>query len=222
MTGGGRADGDAIGVIGGEIRRYGEVDSTNDLAFDHAAAGCPEGTTVVAESQRAGRGRRGRSWYSPGGANLYFSIVLRPSRPRREWPEIPWVVAGAVAAGLARAGVRNLSIKSPNDVLAGGRKIAGVLLENRVGGSVRTAVVAGVGLNVNLPRRLMPEGLRETATSVEEETGAPAERETLLLGLLSSIDGHYRTWELRGGEEVRRRLEGEGLRFVGFDVEGRG
>ncbi len=209
------------GAIFFEVRRYGEVESTNDLAFELASAGCPEGTTVLADSQSRGRGRRGRRWHSPPGTNLYFSFLLVPGRDRREWPDLSWVIAGAVARVLAARGVPAVAIKNPNDVLAGGRKIAGVLLENRVGPSEPPPVVAGVGINVNTSSRDLPDDLRERTTSLREETGCEADREELLQEVLRSLAEGYRLWTAQGAGEARRRLEEEGIGFAGFGDEGR-
>lgn len=205
------------GTVTFEIHPYGEVDSTNDLAFGLAAEGFGEGTTILADSQRKGRGRRGRTWHSPPGANLYFSFLLAPERDQREWPELSWVIAGAVALGLVSRGVSSLAIKSPNDVLARGRKIAGVLLENRVGAGRAAPVVAGIGLNVNMPSPEVPDDIREGTTSVMEETGKLMERNGLLGDLLRTIGECYRQWAVGGGGELRRRMETQGIAFIGFD-----
>jgi BirA family biotin operon repressor/biotin-[acetyl-CoA-carboxylase] ligase len=176
------------------IVRMGVVSSTQALAFELAAGGADDGTVVVAASQTAGRGRRGRRWEDEPGASLLVSIVVRPSRPPREWPRLSFAAALAVADMLAEVAALPARLKWPNDVLVAGRKIAGILLESRSGLAV---VVVGIG--VNLAQRQFPAELAGRATSVALETSRTVDREIALSALLHA----FRMW--------RGRLEGEGF-----------
>jgi BirA family biotin operon repressor/biotin-[acetyl-CoA-carboxylase] ligase len=196
-------------------RRVEETPSTNDLAFELAASGCPEGTVVVAQVQSAGRGRMGRRWFSVKGGSLTFSIVLRPQRDRREWPELSLVCAGGVAEAVREIGVQDVLLKSPNDVMAGGgKKIAGILLESRVTGE-RRLVVAGIGMNVNIRNREFPGELRATASSLHEILGRKQETEEILSKVFRSLDQLYAAWQRGGADPVRSRLKKKGIVFVG-------
>lgn len=209
------------GSFGREVHRFDEVPSTNDLAMDLASLGRSEGTVVVAGSQTRGKGRRGRRWFSPPGKNLYLSIILRPRRKRGEWPELSWVVAGGVARLLAGAVLGGpVTLKCPNDVLVGDRKIAGILLENRMTPALTSGMVAGIGLNVNLREEDLPGEMKGLATSIAVETGEETDLGELLVSICGSVEKTYREWTVHGGHRVRRSLEEEGIVFAGFSKNG--
>lgn len=181
-------------AFGRRVEFHGEVDSTNRIAAELARAGAPEGTTVVADSQSAGRGRRGRSWFSPPGANLYFSVVLRPAAPAAAAGQIALVAAAALHRALAaRAPGAGLRIKWPNDILtARGAKLAGILCEaGSEAGAVRYAVV-GIGVNVNV--RSFPPELAGSAGSLALEGGREHDRGRLLAAVLDLLEPEYRRW----------------------------
>jgi BirA family biotin operon repressor/biotin-[acetyl-CoA-carboxylase] ligase len=169
-----------------------EVASTNTAAAALAQEGAPHGAVVVAESQSAGRGRLGRHWHSPSGKNLHCSVLLR-AMPARELQSLwlSWIpLIAALAAGRAVQTVSGLkpAVKWPNDLLVGPRKLGGVLCESSGVGTAHAAVIAGIGLNVNLRRDEFPEDLREIATSVMIEAGQPCDRAALLATLLLELE----------------------------------
>ena len=170
---------------GDPMRRLAETESTNDVARDWALAGAPEGTVVVADKQTRGRGRRARLWDSPAGVGLYASFVLRPDWPAAQAAQL--AILGGLAAfhALELAGVKNLRIKWPNDILAGGRKICGVLVEPRLGAERIEFAVVGIGINVGQARDDFPPELRPFATSCRIE-GAAISVDALLANLLES------------------------------------
>lgn len=180
------------------IIRFDSLPSTNTEAARQAALGAPEGLCVVAREQTAGRGRRERSWVSPKDAGLYLSVVLRPSLEARHWPLITLAAALAVRDALAEACALQTDIKWPNDLLASGRKLCGILAETADGSRGR-AVVLGVG--VNLRRGSFPAEISDTATSVEEQTGRAPDSERLLEALTRSLARYYETLHARGGAE---------------------
>lgn len=157
------------------------VGSTNDLALTLAHDGAPDGTAVVADQQTDGRGRHGRSWWSPPGAGMYLSVVVRPGR------DVAQTAAVTLAAGVALAtAVRNLTalpveLKWPNDLVIGRpwRKLAGILCEaSQLGGDDGVVIV---GMGVNLRRSAYPPEIADRATSISEECPHDIERDRLAL-----------------------------------------
>jgi len=205
-------------TIGGERLHLEETASTNEAAFELAASGCGDGAIVVAARQTAGRGRQGRQWFSLPGGSLTFSVVLRPRRKRQTWPQLPLVTAGSVAEAVRSAGIDDVALKAPNDVMVGGAKIAGVLLENRIPGT-GPVVVAGIGVNVDISREEFPEELQETATSLGILLGSGTDGEEFLERVCASLEGLYRLWEEEGLAPVRSRLEAKGIVFREFADE---
>lgn len=173
-------------VIGREIYVFAETDSTNDLARRAGDAGAAEGLVFFAETQRAGRGRRGRAWASPSGSGLWFSTVLRPRAPRDKWPRLTLLAVRAVLDSLARGAGVAADWKWPNDVMMGTHKLAGILVE-----ATPEFVVLGIGVNVRQRADDFPGDLRDRAVSVEMITGRGIEREALAAGILETLDGDY-------------------------------
>ena len=170
---------------GDPIRRLAETESTNDVARDWALAGVPEGAVVVADKQTRGRGRRARLWDSPSGVGLYASFVLRPDWPATQAAQL--AILGGLAAfhALELAGVKNLRIKWPNDILASGKKICGVLVEPLIGAGHIEFAVIGIGINVGQARDDFPPELRPFATSCRIE-GAAISVDAMLANLVES------------------------------------
>jgi BirA family biotin operon repressor/biotin-[acetyl-CoA-carboxylase] ligase len=186
------------GRIGRRIAVWNRVASTNDIAVRAAASTANEGLVVLAEEQSAGRGRRGRSWTAPAGSSVLMSVLLFPPP---KLAETAWLTAlGAVATAEVVAAWSGLdpevTIKWPNDVRVGGRKIAGVLVERGLG------AVIGIGLNANLdPDGLAPE-LRATATSLGRVTGRRIDRSELVRALIQRLDVWYELGRASGPESL--------------------
>jgi BirA family transcriptional regulator, biotin operon repressor / biotin---[acetyl-CoA-carboxylase] ligase len=195
--------GSALGVV----VRLGTVDSTQSVAFALAERGAADRTVVVADQQLAGRGRRGRTWSAPTGTSLLASIIVRPRLPQALLSTLSLTTAVAAAEVLRRVAGVDTRLKWPNDVLVSGRKIAGILLESRMGAvpaegdsaHAESAIVTIIGVGINLGQRDFPVDLADSATSVALETGRAPGREAMLTGLLEEFDA----W--------RARLEGEGF-----------
>jgi BirA family biotin operon repressor/biotin-[acetyl-CoA-carboxylase] ligase len=183
------------------IVRRDRVDSTQAVAFALAAEGAPDGTAVVADTQVAGRGRRGRVWVDEPGASLLVSVVLRPRLELARLPLLSLAAAVAVAETLVEVAGLAPRLKWPNDVLVGGRKIAGILLESRLGAA--PLVVLGIG--VNLTQRAFAPALAGRATSVALETARPIDRERLLGVLLETLDRQRADLERGALAEVLQR-----------------
>jgi len=150
-----------------------------------AAAGCPQGTVVVAEEQTAGQGRHGRSWHSEKGAGLYVSIVLRPQLPAGSILTLTLALGLATQEAILHATGIACDLKWPNDILAGGKKCAGILAQ-RTG----EAVISGIGINVN--QETFPADIRGLATSLRMLSGRVQSREDLLVHLLLSVDKYMK------------------------------
>ncbi len=187
-----------------------------DLAREAAAADAPHGALILAETQTAGRGRRGRGFFSPPGGSLYFTLILRPSH--EEYARLPLAVPLAVCRACAREGVA-ARIKWPNDVWVGERKLSGMLIDGETGPEGLTAY-AGVGVNVNADPTL-DAALRDTATSLSRELGREVERESLLARICDELEealaapepglvDSYRVLSLVLGRQVRVEEGGDG------------
>jgi len=173
------------------IHHFTSLGSTNDQL--KAMVDAPEFTCVVADEQTAGRGRRARTWHSSPGDGLYLSVLLLPrTDSSSKIPLISLLAAIAVAETLIERGVAGVDIKWPNDVLAGGRKISGVLAEAVSAGSESLRLILGLGVNLN--HRSFPPELSETATSVAIETGERAAVEEFRDQLLAKTAQWYELW----------------------------
>jgi BirA family biotin operon repressor/biotin-[acetyl-CoA-carboxylase] ligase len=204
------------------------TDSTQDLAFAGSLADAPNLAVFAAEEQRAGRGRRSAGWHAPAGSSLLFTVLLRPA-PRTGLRGI-FSLASALAVCRAVEQVSGLrpEIKWPNDLIAGGRKLGGVLVEVRDG-----CAALGIGINVVQQEADFGAELRGRATSIAVETGRPVDRRELLRAALIELG----TLMVRGAteaaalrEEILLRLawRGEAVRvgsrrgvLVGIDDAGR-
>ncbi len=170
------------------ILQYDKLDSTNDQAIAFAKDGAADGTVVVADFQTKGRGQFERTWISPRGKGLLFSILLRPKLNANEAPILTQVAAEAVAEMLKDKFNLPATIKKPNDVLVQRKKIAGILTESSTVGNQLEYVVIGIGLNVTSNAK----ELLETATSIAIETKSKPKKEEILLDLLGVFNQKYR------------------------------
>jgi BirA family biotin operon repressor/biotin-[acetyl-CoA-carboxylase] ligase len=191
------------------IHHYETTDSTNRVALELARAGAPGGTTVVAEGQSAGRGRLGRSFYSPPHLNLYTSIVLRPEITTEEAPG--WILATAIAVAESVAETvqdsEAVEIKWPNDVLLGGLKTSGILMELGAEGARVDFLVLGIGVNLNVDRTGFPDDFRHLATSLASHSGCPVNRVAFAKGLYGKLESIADACEAGGFESLRSRFE---------------
>ncbi len=187
---------------------HAEIGSTNDRARSALAEPGGEGLAIVADLQTAGRGRRGRTWISPAGANLLVSVAWRP----RIEPRLAGLLGVAAALAVRDACATlvpdaELSIRWPNDLVdASGRKVAGLLVETALEGGEVTEVVVGIGINVNWLGSAMPAEIGDGATSLHDLLGAPVDRVDLLGRVLAALDAEARALE-RGESPVARLRE---------------
>jgi BirA family biotin operon repressor/biotin-[acetyl-CoA-carboxylase] ligase len=182
-----------------DVRVLTETGSTNADLLAEAARGGPEGTVLVAEAQSAGRGRIGRSWVSPPRTGLTFSVLLRPAAvPAGTWSWVPLLAGVALASSLQRDTLVDARLKWPNDVLAGGAKVAGILAE-RAG----DAIVVGAGVNVSASRNELPV---TGATSLALAGAACLDRRRLLAGMLAELERWYLAWTGQAGDAAASGL----------------
>ena len=192
-----------------DFRHLEETDSTNRVAIEMARAGAPHGATVVAEGQTAGRGRLGRSFFSPPHVNLYTSIVLRPRLDTAEAPTLIQAAAIAVAEAVEAevADPADVEIKWPNDVLLGGRKTSGILMELGAEATRVAFLVLGIGVNLNVPRESLPDEFRALATSVSSHTGRRVDRVAFARRLYHALEEVLDTHAAGGFAAIRPRFE---------------
>ena len=172
--------------------------STNPAAKRLAEEGAPHGTTVVADRQTAGKGRRGRSWESPAGRAIYFTIVVRPAFIPDKASMVTLVMALSVAEAIQKVTGLSTGIKWPNDIVVNGKKVVGILTEMSMTPEMNEIqfLVAGVGVNVNQESgEEFPEELRKTATSLKIESGRQLDRAELLAEILAQFEENYGTFE---------------------------
>jgi BirA family biotin operon repressor/biotin-[acetyl-CoA-carboxylase] ligase len=181
----------ALSIFSSQIHYLTTIDSTNALAKKLAGQGAPEGTLVITEEQIAGRGRRGRSWASPAGANLLFSLLLRPPLEGEKVFVLTMVLTLAGLNAVKRVTGVTAGIKWPNDLYVGTKKLAGILTEFSVKGRQVEWAVLGMGINVGWHPEV-PEGSGAPATSLLKETGQRVSRNDLLSEILTGFEGHYR------------------------------
>lgn len=143
---------------------------------------------AVTDEQTEGRGRLGRTWHAPAGTSLLFSIVLEPAVSPDRLPELSLVAGAAVAEAIRSETGLETAVKHPNDVLVGGRKVAGILAESAEG-----RVVLGIGINVGQSRDDLPADANPSATSLALE-GANVDRAELLASVLEQLERHYDRW----------------------------
>lgn len=189
------------------------VGSTMDVAREEAEGGAPDGMIVVAEEQTQGRGRRGRAWISPPGGNVYVTVVLRPDEAAARALAMMTPLAVCEAAD-AVAGTRSV-IKWPNDVLIGGRKAGGVLIDVHYTDSEVEYALVGVGINVNFDPE-QHEEISASATSLKREAGRDLSREEVLAAFLERLEKLY-TAAQRGesaSDAWKSRLETLGRRVT--------
>lgn len=193
------------GLIGKKIHYLKEVDSTNSYAWKLAGNGSEEGEVVVAESQNRGRGRNKHVWQSPPECNIYTSIILRPSIKPSLAPQLTLMAGVAVAELLTQYCPDTVSLKWPNDVLIGGKKICGILTEMSVKHGAVDFVVVGIGININIKKTDLDEDYRHKATSLIEETARQVSRSSFASALFRTFETWYTSYISEGFIVIKDR-----------------
>lgn len=200
-----------------------KIDSTNEEAGRLAKSGARHGTVVLAKEQTAGRGRRGRSWYSPPGTSIYMSLLLRPAIVPGQASMLTLVAALAVNGAIEEQCGLTPMIKWPNDLLLKEKKVCGILTEMSLNKDAVDYVIVGIGVNVSQSE--FPEDIRGMATSLEKESGSSVDREGLIEAILKHMDGCYARFLAAGDlsglqQEYNERLINRGRPVRVLDAQG--
>lgn len=184
------------------------VVSTQEEAKLLAESGALEGTTVIAEEQTGARGRMGRQWFSPRGKGVWMSIVLRPKLPLSQTPQLTLLAGVAVCKAIRRVTGVEAGIKWPNDLLAEGRKICGILLESSLREGELHYCIAGIGISANMTEADYPDHLQEIATSLRiQRGGVPVDRSELERAVLDELESHYDLYMNQGFKPIKELWE---------------
>jgi BirA family transcriptional regulator, biotin operon repressor / biotin---[acetyl-CoA-carboxylase] ligase len=205
------------------VKGYLRAESTNSEAIELVRQGAPSGTLVYAEEQVSGRGRKDRLWFSPPGAGLYFSLIVRPTRPLEFWPILTHAASVALAQSIKHLFDSKRSpqplevdIKWPNDVLISEKKCAGILLESVQIDSNSKAAVIGVGINVH--KGSVPESLKSEATCLDEMARVPVPRRQLLVNYLQQFQNCYLLFEQGKQDEILERWKAFSSMWNGVQI----
>ena len=207
-----------------EIHHYEVIHSTNIRARELAEKGASEGTLVVAESQTAGRGRRGRLWVSPQNDGIYLSLIARPQLSPSEAPQITLLTAVALANAIMNQTDLLVQIKWPNDLLIRGRKLSGILTELHTEGDLVDYVVIGVGVNINTTIEALSTIKDQKVTSIAIETGERVSRLKFLQAFLVDFEYQYTLLATHGFSSILecwKNLAGIVGQFIRVDMAGR-
>jgi BirA family biotin operon repressor/biotin-[acetyl-CoA-carboxylase] ligase len=226
-----RFEAERRGALGQPITWRETTESTNDDALAAAKAGAPHGALFGAEAQARGRGRRGSEWLSAPGAGLWFSLLLRPELSAEATPGLALCAGLAVREAVAQRLAVPVTVKWPNDVWAGERKLAGVLVESQLSGARISSVVVGIGINVE--QREFPPELTHIATSLALLEASARDREQLLADVLVAFEARLALLQTGGmralADELRRhdalldlKLSVDGREGVGVGIDDAG
>ena len=191
-------DGLSTRFLGRKIYYCDSVSTTNETAKELARQGAAEGAVVVAEEQTGGKGRLGRRWFAPKYKGIWFSLILCPPVLPPEANQVTMLAAVAVAAAIRKETGIAVGIKWPNDLLAGGRKICGILTELSAEMERINYMVVGIGINVNQEQTDFPEEFRESAASLRTASGIKINRVKLIRAALAEFEHWYEIWLARG------------------------
>ncbi len=208
--------------MGRSIHHFHSMDSTNSMAYQLALQGAEEGEIVVAESQKKGRGRLGRKWFSPPLSNLYLSVILRPEIPPQQAPLITLMAAVATAGAIHKFSGLQPMIKWPNDILLRNRKVAGLLNEIHSEMDRIHFVILGIGVNLNMDEKMFSKEIRGLATSLKREMGQSISRKAFLQTLLEELEMWYETFLKEGASPIlkawrdKARIQGRPVKVTSF------
>ena len=176
------------GKFGRELEIHDRIDSTNNRAKALAADGAPHGLTVIAEAQTGGKGRLGRSFFSPEGTGIYMTVILRPDCAPEKANLLTSMAAVAAARAVEKVSGADVKIKWVNDLYLNDKKICGILTEAGLGQEAGRLAYAVVGIGINAGKMEFPPELRDVATSVANETGISPDRNRLIAEVLNELE----------------------------------
>ncbi|MEW6088659.1 MAG: biotin--[acetyl-CoA-carboxylase] ligase [bacterium] len=181
-------------TFGRKIFFFGEVGSTNDLAYQYALKNTNEGVIFIAESQTKGRGRMGRKWFSPKEKGLWFSVILRPRINFSDITILPLLTAVSCADAINKTSALDARIKWPNDLLINNKKVGGILLEINAEIDKINFLVAGIGIDVNINKKEFPKYLGDNVSSLKIAKGSIISRVDLLVNILENLENRYQNF----------------------------
>jgi BirA family biotin operon repressor/biotin-[acetyl-CoA-carboxylase] ligase len=180
--------------LGRNIHYEETVSSTQKIAHKLAYDGANEGTIVVAEEQVAGRGRLDRSWHSPKYSGIWMSIILRPSIPLPQSPQLTLLAAVSIAQAIQEVTKLEPEIKWPNDILFDRKKAVGILTELQAESDRINSIIIGVGINVNQTETDFPDDIKDKATSLRIQSGNKINRSELIQAILEKLEKLYKSY----------------------------
>lgn len=195
--------------LGQRIRYFESVTSTQEIAHRVALEeDASEGEIIIAEEQLNGKGRLGRTWYSPKGTGIWMSIILRPQIPPHHAPQLTLLAAVSVVNAIQRVTGIHADIKWPNDILVNGKKVVGILTELQAEADRVKTVIIGLGINVNTEQSFFPTILREKASSLRIENGNKVNRAILVRAILEEMEKLYYSYLDEGFLVIKTLWEG--------------
>lgn len=197
-------------TIGKEIIYKTSLTSTQELAHRIANEGAEEGTLIVADEQTGGKGRLGRSWYSPIGTGIWMSVIVRPEIPPQKAPQLTLLTAVAVLRGMKEATGTECEIKWPNDILYEGKKIVGILTEMQAEPDQVHSIIIGVGINVN--QQQFPPELEQIATSLRQIQNKELKRSVVIQRVLEEFEQLYLEY-IENGFSFIKKIVGSTLNY---------
>jgi len=195
-------------LVGKKIILVESIDSTNTFAAKLACGGALSGTAVIADCQTGGKGRLQRVWQSPPGSNIYTSVILKPDIPPMRAPQLTLAAGVAVADVLSQYCTGRVTLKWPNDIQIGGKKICGILTEMRTTGGMIDYIIVGIGININIATDEFDEEIRQRATSLAVETGERVSRVDFTVKLYQSLEKWYDRYLDEGFSPIKNRWLG--------------
>lgn len=192
-------------IFGKEIHPFESVGSTNNIAYELAAKGSPEGAIVIADAQTKGKGRLGRKWASPQEAGIYLSSILRPDIIPNDVPKITLVAAVSAVKAIRKFSGLEALIKWPNDILISDRKAGGILTELKAEMDRVDFVILGIGINVNTARTALPDG--GTSLKAESKTSNDFSRIELIKLFLQMLEEEYLKFKNGKFSNIRTELK---------------
>lgn len=174
-----------------DVKIFSELDSTNRYLKELAREGAKEGIVIIANQQSAGRGRLGRSFFSPAGSGIYMSILLRPEVDLQKSVRITSMAAVAVARAIEKVSGIEAKIKWVNDIFLNGKKVCGILTESGINTVTGTLDYAVLGIGINVGKIEFPEELKNIATSVCNECKYTVTRNELIVEILKELEYWY-------------------------------
>ncbi|WP_040208390.1 biotin--[acetyl-CoA-carboxylase] ligase [Neobacillus jeddahensis] len=195
-------------IIGSNIYYEESVESTQKIAHHLSSENVPEGTVIIAEEQRSGKGRMNRTWYSPKYTGIWMSLILRPNIPLNNAPQLTLLTAVAIVQAIEEETGLQTEIKWPNDILLNGKKVTGILTELQAEADRIHSIIIGIGINVNQKMDDFPSELQDKASSLSIEKGEDISRSGLIRCIFKNFERLYLLYLEQGFFPIKLLWEG--------------